>query len=157
MVKRFSIPARISVGAVLWGVLLVLVWAIHPVESAAEYAPVDDPSPAEQASIDEVLDDFDGARPALFNRVQCSSNPLQAATGDRATSSAPALPDGFRYVDPLCSSAYSAASAAVWINLVVLGAIVALCVAIHLGLRRREPDPTGTAAISEAEAVVVRS
>ena len=154
--KRFPIPALIGAGAMLWGVLLVLVWAIHPVESTGIYTPVESPTSAEQASIDEVYDEFDGARPVLTNRLQCVSNPLQVATGTGKATTAPAIEEGFEYVESPCSSAYGAARAAFWINLIVLGAIVALCVAVHLRLRNREPETSGATTNSDAKALVDR-
>ena len=152
--KRFPIPALVAGAAVLWGVLLVLVWAIHPIEVSAEFIPVEDPSTAEQASIDEVFGEFDGEQPKMFNRFECDNSPLEAATGAGGVSLAPTPPIGFEYVDTPCSAAYDSASAAFWINAIVIAAIVVASLAFHLRLRKRPSEGPAATGVSPAQSLV---
>ncbi len=135
-----SIPARVGLVAIAWGLVLLLIWAIHPVEGVASFVPVDDPSATEQVSIDRVLGGSNETQPVLIERFQCDSTPLQAATSGAGASSAPTLEEGFEYVDPPCSGEYDAAQAAFWVNAVVIAGIVAASIAVHLRLRNRSAE-----------------
>ncbi len=147
--KRLPVTVLVGGAALLWGLLLVVVWGIHPLGDEVEYAPVDNPSLAEEVSIDEVYDEFGGARPILSNRVACASTPLGVATGGGATPVPPPLPAGFEYVEAPCSSAYRAARAALWANAIAILAIVAVATAVHLRLAKHPDDSPSTGATTD--------
>lgn len=133
--RRFSIPARVAAGVCVWAAVLLLAWAIRPVDDVATYAPVDDPSPTEQKSIDSVLRSADEP-PRLVEAATCASSPLRVATGGPRRVEAPILEAGFEYTSPPCSDAYDAATAAFWVNLLVIVTALVVCAVLHLRLRR---------------------
>lgn len=135
--KKMSIPLWVGLAGVVWGLVLVVAWAIHPVEGVGRSVPVENPSPTQQASIDLVLGDPDVAQTDQTVRFQCDSSPLQAAAGDRGASRAPVLDLGFEYDEPPCSRAYDAARAAMWANALAIAAVVIASIVIHVRLRNR--------------------
>ena len=151
--KRLPIPVLVGGGALLWGLVLVVVWAIHPVDSFSRYAPVENPSAAEQASINAVFAEFDGATPVLGNHVRCESSPFEAATGSTDASAAPSVPAGFEYVDVPCSSAYGDTGAAFWMNAIAIGAVVALCAAFSIRQRTRSSASPSVARVGPDRSV----
>ena len=136
--KRLPVTVLAGVGALVWGVLLLAVWAVHPVQSYARYVPVENPTAEERASIEQVFREVGGSSPVVGYALSCESSPLEAAVGSGAATTAPPVPTGFRYEEETCSSAYADARVALWMNTVVIVAVIGLSVALHL---RRRPHP----------------
>lgn len=152
--SRISLPLRVGLAAVAWGVLLFVAWAIHPVEGVGRAVPVENPSPTQQASVDLVLAGSNPAQGDQIVRFQCDNSPLEAVGGDRGASSAPVLDVGFEYAAPPCSQEYDAARTALWFNVLAIAMVFAASIAIHIRLRNRS---TAGRLATDALPVVARS
>ncbi|MFK7918488.1 MAG: hypothetical protein AB8G14_10450 [Ilumatobacter sp.] len=134
----------VAAGAVAWGLLLLVVWAIHPIDAVARIVVVENPTAVEQASIDAVLaasPEFEAGR---IERFQCESTPLDAAVGDAQLSAVPQLEPGFEYQSTACSREYGAARTALWANALVIAIVVLVAAAVAVRQRRQPNTADGS-------------
>ena len=132
--SEVSVPLRVGLAAIAFGLFLFVAWAIQPVDGVARTVPVQEPSPAQQASIDLVLGDSEPEGFVQIVRFDCDSSPLQAAFGNRGASATPVLDVGFEYVESPCLKEYDSELAVLWFNTIVLTIVIALAVAVHVRL-----------------------
>lgn len=147
--KRLPVTVLAGGFALIWGALLLVVWAAQPVQSFARYVPVESPSAVERTSIEEVFRGIGGSSPVVGNELSCESTPLDVATGSGAATTAPPIPAGFEYVERACSSAYGDARIAFWMNALAIVVVLAASVALHL---RRSRGPAAPATSPRADA-----